>query len=359
MKAIENLSKEFQAHKVNQDYLNREELKKVVWKELSAYFSHKENFEIIWKYNQIITGYNMFVLNKEIPFFIQAFRTFHSIFERAKNENHSKTFQILSQELRATSRAIQNYAELFHLEQDKNISRLDLFAKSCFRDIGEILEGSVKQFSKVLLMIGFQDEVEKIKDMQKASFGSIVSLLLRKGLEDIYTIGTYDITINQLRNIAFHADYSIDHKNNLTICSFGSNKTLKLTRNELLDILLKVNQFYAAHKLSYEFFMMDNLQEINPEKQKIDITEDSILVSIYEIAYAYGFKVVYAELSSSIAEIKIQEFKRYDSNIKHNTRTIAIQICQVLRKGINLVVVPFFDIAPFTLQPRLPTSIKY
>lgn len=203
-------------------------------------------------------------------------------------------------------------------------------------------------------MLSCNNTINKIEKNKEISFGTMVNILMKKGLENCYTINPYNLTINQLRNIAFHTDYYICNEKNRIICKYGTNQVLELTRDELLDIASIINQLYISHKLSYELFMMDNVYEINPENLQLNVTEDSILITIYEIAYSYGFKVTESKLSSSIPYIKIVEFKRYDSNIFNNTKNIAIQFCQILRKGINLDVVPIFDIAPFTLKPRIP-----
>ncbi len=113
-----------------------------------------------------------------------------------------------------------------------------------------------------------------------------------------------------------------------------------------------VNQLYLANKVSYELFFMDNISEINSSNQEIIITEDTIVITIYEIAYSYGFKVTESDLSPSIGYIKIVEFKRYSSDIYSNTRTIAMKICQILEKDINFEVIPIFDIPVFNFKTK-------
>ena len=160
---------------------------------------------------------------------MSAFNSFFSIYKEAKINNYKRTFETLSEELSATTKAIQNYAEVGNLEQDKNVDRLDLFAKLCFRDIGEILEGSVKQFSKQIYLLKCKSEV--IKRNEKISFGKIINILLSQGLENCYKFKSYSIAINQLRNIAFDTDYLIDSKKELIICKYGSNQILELSKD--------------------------------------------------------------------------------------------------------------------------------
>lgn len=354
MKKFERLSLEYQSYKKSPDYKNKSELKEIVWRELSPYFSNKNNFELCFSLNQIITEYNLFVSNKDNPYFLSAFNSFFSIYKEAKINNFKITFQILSEELSSTSKAIQNYAEVGNLEQDKNVERLDLFAKLCFRDIGDILEGSIKEFAKLIFILSGGNESHKGKD--KTSFGSMINVLLKKGLESCYIFKPYNITINQLRNISYHKDYVTDNEKKLIICKYASNKLLELTKDQLLDIAIMVNKLYLAHKVSYEFFLMDNISEINSSNQEINITEDSVIITIYEIAYSYGFKVTESDLSPCIGYIKIVEFKRYSSDIYSNTRAIAMKICQLLGKDINFEIIPIFDIPPFNFKTKITTT---
>lgn len=351
MNQLERLSIEYSSHKNSQDYKSKDELKKVIWQELSPYFSNKNNFELCFSLDQIINEYNLFISNKDNPYFLSVFNSFFTIYKESKNNNYKMTFQTLSKELGAITKAIQNYAEVGNLEQDKNVERLDLFAKLCFRDIGDILEGSIKQFAKLIFTLSCRDELKKEKD--KTSFGTMINVLLKKDLENCYIFKPYNITINQLRNISYHKDYVTDNEKKLIICKYASNKLLKLTRDQLLDIAIMVNKLYLAHKVSYELFLMDNISEINSSNQEISITEDSILITIYEIAYSYGFKITESRLSSSIGYIKIVEFKRYNSDIYSNTRTIAMKICKLLEKDINFEVIPIFDIPPFDFKTKI------
>lgn len=139
MDIYKRLSTEYQSHKIGQNYRNKKEFKKIVWQALSPYFSNRDNFEVCFNLNQIVNEYNLFILNKEKPFFKLAFNSFFNIYQESKKENYKETFRTLSKELKDTTKAIQNYAEVGNLEQDKNIQRLDLFTKLCFRDIGEII----------------------------------------------------------------------------------------------------------------------------------------------------------------------------------------------------------------------------
>lgn len=128
------------------------------------------------------------------------------------------------------------------------------------------------------------------------TFGEVISeLSSRKIGGDVYRPSPFGIPVSQWRNIANHNSYTV--KDNEVTCIYGSpgqQKQFSCAVSDWIGLARYIDTLGFLHKVAFEIFNIDNLDELIPYAPKLEITEytkDAALV--YGLAEA-GFTIVNA-----------------------------------------------------------------
>ena len=137
-------------------------------------------------------------------------------------------------------------------------SNARVFAKSCFRDIGDVIESCLFPFLKIRLNVLRIATASDSRDVENLTLGQTIAELALTDAE-LYSPLPFDIRLSQWRNIAFHSSYDVRSR-----CRYGDRhpKRFECTPTQLLDVLKYTNDVYYVHKVAYELFGIDNTDRV-------------------------------------------------------------------------------------------------
>ena len=282
-----------------------DEFRRLAKTDLRGYFESEESLDRALDLGLIIFSYASFHNYFKDSIF-EAF-LYHLVmqYRNCRDNAGQGLFEILGRWEHVVNRAAHNLAEEAHIERSKNVQRLDLFAKICFQEIGEITEGCLKPHIQLLYAmraLGAQQRMEQDKALEMARsepFGKIIRELAEEdeNLGVLYQHMLLGISLNQWRNIAHHSSYSATDEDSVT-CVYGDagQHTKTVTRRELAQTALAVHHLYGLHKLAHMFFLLDNFDQIQLHlRTDGESSDDSVAVQLVETAYMGGFEVVECE----------------------------------------------------------------
>lgn len=339
---FKEMTDEFIIHKENH-YTNSHDLNRDIFNTMKKYFQDRKHLNYIIDLGIIVNEYNNIkVITQHSPDGDSQIMNIMNFYYSIKN--NKKTFKSFASEMENISKGINNYCELSILEHNKNIDRLDLFTKICFKELGDLIEGSIKPFIELIYkLISFE---KSYKEILKTSYGTKLDTINQNCFfTNFFKIRIHDQEINltQFRNIAYHNDYSID--NEKVICFYGHEKRKEITfeKEDLLNLSIHMHSIYIFLKLSYTFFSMDNIFKITKETKKIPkITDDSIFISACEIAQQHGYNVRSINQKSDCYEIEITELKRFN-NFEINIKELGEKMSPLFSKNLEISITPIFD----------------
>jgi len=340
MRQLDGLKEEFQVHS-KENFSSYQELTNDIFKTLKPYFRNTKNLKKVISIDAVFNEYNTIKLFIKEDIDIEVILLgLLNIYYKADNTDQKILFKLFTSDYSDDiSSAIQNYAQLSLVEIDKDEKRLDLFTKICFREIGDILEGSLFPFLK--LMYASINITNDLSKNIKLSFGSVVKNLEAHSILNTFVVySPHNVSINQIRNIAYHNSYElVDDK---IICTYGNNKVLNLERSDLKNIYRQTTTTYMLLKFAHTFFFMDNIDALQGKRINLKITNDSLTISVSEISYMYGFNIVNIDFENNLCKIVLEEFKRF-SGFEENINIMIDKIFVVLNCNIDFTIIPIFD----------------
>ena len=112
------------------------------------------------------------------------------------------------------------------------------------------------------------------------------------GFTELLAPPPWGVRLNQWRNMAQHHRTRVE--GNTIIGFFGeppNEKTLPLSRDDLMEALRSIVAIFNAIKLARTIFCIDNIEQIRPLLPKIPLREDARLLSLVTGISSQGFKV--------------------------------------------------------------------
>ncbi len=275
-----------------------------IFNEFKKFVINKDNLKDSIERGFFIYDYNFYIKHFKENVFEEILTSMILTFRKALKRNESVTIDFINKWQQYISDGIKNASEISFTEVNKNkIERLDLFAKVSFRQIGDLIEGSLKQYIKFFYgcCLISEDKINNlINNVKNEELGSCINFLIKEN-EDfsiLYKSTLQNIKLNQWRNIANHNNYSIDNSKTI-IARYGIKKIkeIQLTRKQLTTLSYTISVFYYLHKIAHTLICTDTsgFRDLS----NISVTSDTIIAQIIESAQLYGFQ--------------IKEFKEYDN----------------------------------------------
>ena len=199
------------------------------------------------------------------------------------------------------------------MEVDKDVLDIEEFSHECLRNIGDIIEGLTKPYLKVLLhQIKIVNRIKtSFENIDSLDLGQTVDELIQKSsYADLFMQSPWNIRLNHWRNIAYHHSARIE--NNDIICWYGKApniKEIRLSRNELLQVVHTVFKVYKSLKLAYTLFFVDNIKEIDRLSTSLEIeVRGEVKFLNFAVGLAsQGFEVVEYKKSSDEAKLVVKD----------------------------------------------------
>jgi len=217
--------------------LKPKEIKEAVIESLEPYFDNKDVLEQLAIKALLPESVNLLKLQKEKWFFALFEKCLFS-YRSAKSKNQQVCFESFALWQSQILQAVSKYWSVLHLEFDKKFLEIEEFLHECLGNIGDIAEGIMKPYLKVLLhQIRIANGIKtSFQDVNSLDLGQIVNELIEKSnYADLFMPPPWNVRLNQWRNIAYH--HTAKPENNTIVCWYGKApniKRIRLSRKELL-----------------------------------------------------------------------------------------------------------------------------
>jgi hypothetical protein len=293
-----------------------EDIKEAVIAILTPYFENKslvENHAI----DLLIPESIILTRLQKTPLFLDGIETCLSIYRSAKEANSKSCFESLAWWQPQVIRSLSKFWTILHLEVNKSNLEIEEFLHECLRNIGDIIEGLTKPYLKILyhqlkIAQGRVISPEKVDSMR---LGQVVNEFVKRGiLDSLLIFPPWSIPLNQWRNIAYH--HSAEIKNNEIVCWYGRSpdiKEVKLSTDELLQVVQVVSDIFGSLKLAHTLFYVDNFEDISrfsipPYKER----EESGFLNLAVALASQGFEILEYNKSQDEARLVVRDVSNLD-----------------------------------------------
>lgn len=298
-KILEAAQRELDVSGLLGENLTADQVRERIVQDLSPYFEKRANLElVVSQYDLLVFEYTFWLRMRSVDWFEPALESMLDQLRAARSVNRDECFRTLAEWLPTVGDALQKAMETFHLEQDKSDERLNFLARVCFREIGEMIEGSLQPYMRLLLVMHYisRGKQRPSESVQRKAFGDVTEELLQAGYYDsLYRPKPWGVRINQWRNIAAHSSYRANLTTGMVLCEYGRagrRKTISLKRDDLVELEKGCHDISYLHKMAFTFFSMDNLQDIIRFSPKVEVSKESLEAYFFESLYTNGFRVV-------------------------------------------------------------------
>jgi hypothetical protein len=265
----------------------------------SRYISSAKQLRSAVRSNTALFEYNFWLQMNGEKWFMKVLAQLLETFRQAKAQNENACLQTIIDLDPEINSGLKNMHRVFHLEGNKSLKRLDLFANVCFREIGDMVEGTLKPFAKLVLLMSriARGKIETTAvTVNRISFGGIVGELLDDNeFNDVYEPRPWCVPVNQWRNIAQHNSFKTDTLNAELECEYGvkNKKTLCVDRVGLVALMKKIHAVVSLHKIAHLLFFIENMEEIASRLTVIsDLSEDTIKSHVLSAVISNEFKLL-------------------------------------------------------------------
>jgi len=309
-KIISAIREESPLFKMIQMGVKPKEIKEAVVESLEPYFDNRDILEQLAIKVLVPESINLLRIQKD-KWLFEMFEKCLSTYRSAKTKDQQSCFKACALWQPYIHHSISEYWSVLHLEVPKNDLGIEEFLHECLRNIGDIIEGVTKPYLEVLLhqvriANGIKTALEEINALD---LGTIVNELIEKsGYAALFVPPPRNIRLNQWRNIAHHHTAKIE--NSEIICWYGKTpniKKIRLSRNELLQVVQTVVNIYGVLRLAYTLFCMDNLNEIDEYPLSGEVRAEAVFVNFAAGLASQGFEIVEYEKSPDDAKLVVKD----------------------------------------------------
>lgn len=286
------------------------EIKEAVVESLEPYFDNRDVLEQLAIKVLIPESINLLRIQKD-KWLFEMFEKCLFTYRSAKTKDQQSCFRGCALWQPYITRSISKYWSVLHLEVPKSDLGIEEFLHECLRNIGDIIESVTKPYLKVLLhQVRIANGIKTaLEDIDSLYLGTIVSELISKsGYGDLFMPPPQNIRLNQWRNIAYHHTAKIE--NGEIICRYGKTpniKKIRLSRNELLQVVQTVVNIYGVLRLAYTLFCIDNLNEIDEYSPAGEVRDEAVFVNFAAALASQGFEIVDYNKNPECAKLVVKD----------------------------------------------------
>ncbi len=190
-----------------------EDIKEAVLKSLRPYFKDENALNAL-AMNQLIGGWLNFELFKRDAWYFDKFEKCLNLFNEAFDNDKQKCISAIVDYLPEISQSISRYWSFLKLEVDKNGLEIDEYLEENLKNIGQLLEGIIKTYLKLLLHITLikLDKPINQNQIKLMDLGAIIDVLIKKtDFPELFQPVPWNLRLYQWRNIAYHHSAVIEN----------------------------------------------------------------------------------------------------------------------------------------------------
>lgn len=296
-----------------------EDVKYEIIDSFSQYFQNQRNLKKYSISHLINNWLSYILLLRNNPESIEKVDSFLSFFNEAKRINSKDTIDAFSFWLPEISQSIIRYWSLYNTQGKLDKLGIEDFSIEILNMIGVSIEGILKPFLKLLLVLNRiqRQKTYDLNDVNSKDLGVIIDELINTSkINDFLIINPNSIRLNQWRNIAYHHNSQIIDGE--IFCSYkkeGNYIEFKVSKDDLEKVLKHILLFFKLVRISETIFCFDNLNEIQKAAKrlgsKFNIREESKLLDFYSPITSQGFKVIDIIVSEEVALLKLKDMQEY------------------------------------------------
>jgi len=287
-----------------------EEIKEAVIESLEPYFDNKDVLEQLAIEALIPESINLLKLQKD-KWFFGKFENCLATYRLAKNKDPQSCFKSCALWQPQIFQSLSEYWSILNLEVDKSNLEIEEFLHECLRNIGDIIEGLIKPYLKILLhQIMIASGIKTVLgDIDSLTIGTIVSKLIQKSeYGDLFMPPPWNIKLNHWRNIAYHHSAKIENSEIIVWYGTAPNtKEVQLSKRELLQVVQTAFNVYMTIRLAHTLFFVDNLREINRYSPTVEVRDEAEFTCFATGLASQGFEIVEFKKNDDEAKLVVKD----------------------------------------------------
>ena len=228
-------------------------------------------------------------------------------YRSAQKTNQTQLFAELADFQPQLDKAYRHVVTIAELEANKASLKTSVFAKSCLRDMGDLIESSLFPFARLRLKVLEADKkfTAKNRRIEELTLGAVLAELSRFD-SALYNPEPFGVSLSQWRNISHHSSFRVT--GNTVYCEYGMKshrQKFECSPDQLIQVFSYVDSVNYLHKVAFEIFCTDNIHKLQEALEELretleptstpselsDFTTDATLA--YSIL-ACGFRVLNA-----------------------------------------------------------------
>ncbi|MYL85040.1 hypothetical protein GTA51_18170 [Desulfovibrio aerotolerans] len=298
-------------------------IENAILRELGPYFRHVDKLHEILYFKTHIWECAIFLSLKNRP---EKLELFNEIFSIVNNAHSSNTY-LFSHYLRSTwqsiREALKNFTDLYFLQRKKELTPTRLSVKISFQEIGLIIEESLSHFVKhISYLLHAHSHGEPLNLTGDITLGKATYILSSNAkLKQLTHPAPLHIPLNQLRNIAYHSNYTIQNDPSTSICTYGSNNKIHVQYADIIKTIIELIDLYNILKTANSFYTVDNENFVHDLMATSTVTTETIIATISEILTYNKLQIQEFEHTSNRWKITILDpYARQNDDIKNILR---------------------------------------
>ena len=287
-----------------------EELKKSI---KTALKPHLENPHLVedW-YPYLVSEYINLSFIRSDTDAQEAFEDVKQTYIKSRSTDSERCFETCGRFEKDTISSLSQMWSHMYLEHDKANLPLMEFRQEAFKNIGNLIEGTLKPFLQELLLQNrfARGKVSTYDEARSLRLGNITQELIdTTSFRGAFKPGPWNLRLSDWRNIAHHHTSRVEGKEIVAAYNVGSNtKEVRLSRQELTEVLYKVAIIFKAIRTARTLFVFDNKDDITPHivgelKGRLDMNVLAIAMAISP----EGFELADIKVGDSNAKAVIRE----------------------------------------------------
>jgi hypothetical protein len=220
----------------------------------------------------------------------------------------------------AICHGLREHWSAFHLQVPLDNLAIEEFRYAVLDNIGATIEAALNPHLRELLhQIRLRDGLASADlRLGAMTLGEVVAELAdTSGLPELVAPPPWGVRLNHWRNIAKHHSSRID--GDTIVCWYGGKARLKevrLTRDELHALAVRVLSLFRAVKLARTIFFVDNVENARTFLPDVDIPLEAELLNFSAAAASQGFEVMDARLTEQEASVTVRDVSDSDPEVR-------------------------------------------